>query len=73
MNNKRVAEIYAKKLNLYILSWSPGDGATRYKVTSKPGVDYWGLGDDDYFYAVGVKELMLMLRAITWDRRESRG
>jgi hypothetical protein len=46
---------YAKEHKLYVATWSPGDGTTRYRFFDKPGNSYFGPGSGIYT-ALGIKD-----------------
>jgi hypothetical protein len=52
----------AARLDLYMTTWSPGDGATRYRF-SRLDHDYFALGGNNSFTALGIKEADAMLDA----------
>lgn len=52
----------AEHLGLNVSTWSPGDGATRYRF-SRLDWDYFALGGNNSFTALGVKEADAMLDA----------
>lgn len=45
----------AARVGLYIRTYSPGDGETRYRFFKKKGNSYFGPGDGMYT-ALGIKE-----------------
>jgi hypothetical protein len=46
---------YAKTAGLYVSTWSPGDGTTRYRFFDKPGNTYFGPANGIYT-ALGLKD-----------------
>ncbi len=50
----------AKHLGLFVTTWTRGDGATRYRFSRKDE-DYFALGGNDSFTALGVREADAML------------
>lgn len=52
----------AEQLGLHVTTWSPGDGATRYRF-SRLDLDYFALGGNNSFTALGVREAAAMLDA----------
>ena len=57
-------------LGLFVTTWSPGDGATRYRFSRKDE-DYFALGGNNSFTALGVKEADAMLDAYGYGRKEA--
>jgi hypothetical protein len=49
-----------KKAGLYLATYSPGDGVTRYRFFNKPGSNYFGPRDGIYT-ALGIKEAEIFL------------
>jgi len=52
----------AEYLGLHVTTYSPGDGVTRYRF-SREDLDYFALGGNNSFTALGVKEADAMLDA----------
>ena len=59
MSTKTEALKLAGDLGFHVETWSPGDGATRYRVFNKP-TPYHGGGEK--FTALGSRELLAWLR-----------
>ena len=57
----------AEMLGLHVTTWSPGDGATRYRF-SRLDLDYFALGGNNSFTALGVAEADAMLDAYGYGR-----
>lgn len=45
---------YCKRANLYVYTYSPGDGITRYKFSKDADSDYFGC--QSYYVVLGFKE-----------------
>ena len=59
----------AEMLGLNVTTWSPGDGATRYRF-SRLDHDYFALGGNNSFTALGVAEADAMLGAYGYGVRD---
>lgn len=59
----------AELLGLFVTTWSPGDGYTRYRF-SRLDHDYFALGGNNSFTALGVTEADSMLDAYEYAIRE---
>jgi len=57
----------AEYLGLFVTTYSPGDGQTRYRFSRKDE-DYFALGGNDSFTALGIKEADAMLDAYLYGR-----
>ena len=57
MNKFQELQDRIKEHGLYVSTWSPGDGVTRYRFFDKPGNGYFGPGDG-LFTALGRREAM---------------
>lgn len=60
-------EEYAKEKGLWVATWSPGDGVTRYRFFNKPGNSYFGPGDGIYT-ALGLKNAWQFAQGYAWGR-----
>ena len=58
----------AARMGLYVASYSPGDGVTRYKFFKKKGNSYFGPGNGIYT-ALGIKEAKTFLSGYAMKRR----
>lgn len=60
----------AKAEGLYVATWSPGDGVTRYRFFEKPSDYHSG---DSIYTALGRKEALTFITGYSWGvGRESR-
>ncbi len=63
----------AAKHNLYIATWSPGDGVTRYRfIKSKAGKPVGYFQSSGLFTVLGIGSAEEALRRITQDRKTRR-
>ncbi len=58
---RKQLEDYCEYHDLYLTTYSPGDGVTRYRFFSVPGNDYFGPSNGD-FTALGLKEAVAYAR-----------
>lgn len=55
---------FARDNNLYVATWSPGDGVTRYRFFDKPGNTYFG-PDNGICTELGLKKAWRFLQTGT--------
>ena len=55
---------FARDANLYVATWSPGDGVTRYRFFDKPGNSYFG-PDNGVCTELGLKKAWKFLQTGT--------
>jgi hypothetical protein len=60
MSKKSDLEAQARRVGLYMATYSPGDGKTRYRFFTKPGNDYFG-PDSGIYTALGPKNAKIFL------------
>lgn len=58
----------AQAVGLHVSTWSPGDGATRYRFFDRPGNTYFG-PDNGIYTALGRKEAMQFIAGYTRGKR----
>lgn len=63
--HKNQMEQAAERVGLYVATWAPGDGATRYRFFAEP-TDYHG--GDGLYTALGRKEAYVFLRGVSVGR-----